>query len=511
LLLACASFGAAGAIFVATPNDLGGIVISALLGVIIGFVGFISFVIAAFFGQAANGINEIIRMAMRGVQANKVRAIFPVVGVTVSVSAVILLVSVGQGMKAGIAGQLGALGDDVLRIEPASKSRVENPPDPDNPMAAVSFVTSLAPAAKAGAMARSSIREGDIGRMREGRGADFIDKAAPMIQNTEFMTYGNKKTQSTVIGTTIDYQDVLNWRVETTGGSRWFSDGSKDEVVLGATAKDKLFGPGVPVSEVIGMSVTLEDADLKTRDYKVVGIMQPKDSGIASSTDNKVFFSLAAARDLYQGNSPPQPGSTQPGAKIDYGDRVDEINLKIKDVQKANQLSDAKSHAKATLERLRANDPEDTRYFLLRDKADISKPNEKIFQTMDGALYAIIFIALVEAGMGVLMIMYVSVKERTREIGVRKAMGATNGQVVGQFLFESILLCLIGAVIGVPLGLAMTFGLGWASKQFALGLSAPFQPLSIPLAVISIFIVGVVAGLFPSQQAARVAPVEAMR
>jgi putative ABC transport system permease protein len=499
LLLGCLCFPlSAAALFYKFPDDAFTPIVLAITAAFIGLFGFVLFVLTLFSPRTATGFGEVFRQASRGVQANRVRASFPVIGVMISVAAVIILVAVGQGMKAGIQSQLGNLGKDVLQIDPTTKSRIENPPDKDDPLASLTISTALAPGAKAGALQQSSLKQSDIDELRKGKGADYISNAVAMIINSEYVKVNDNKLRTSVYGTTESYQDVLAWKVDTgIPNSRWFADGSKNEVVIGSTVVKKLW-PDLQKKDVIGKGITLEDGDLKTHDYKVAGIMEEKEKGVATAQDNKLFMSLDAARDLYTGQTPQ-------GAKIDYGDRVDEIDLKFPNPDKANQIADAKEYAQSTLSALKEKEPDATRYFLIKDAEDIAKPNESIFQMMDGALAGIIMIALVEAGMGVLMIMYVSVKERTREIGLRKASGATNGQVIGQFLMESILLCIVGAIIGVPIGIALSYLINLG------GMLTKIQLWSIPLAIFSVFFVGVIAGLFPSQQAARVPPVEAMR
>jgi ABC-type antimicrobial peptide transport system permease subunit len=413
---------------------------------------------------------ETLRTALHQVLANKGRSAFPIAGVVIGAAAVILLISAVSGLKKDIVGQIASLGANTIMVKAGAP-----PEDTGDPAAMVMKSVDSA------SLASSDIYLSDMQTIKDGE--SNVTNLTPVIFGGSETIYPtddeNNSLKTTLIGTDEAYPDVNNWKV---GQGEFFSGGDKN-AVLGTAVVDKLWGEG-NYADAIDKTITVKSGNGQSMEFTVVGVMELRPKAITGNPNNQIFIPVTVAQELYSNDG-----------KVDIGERIHEIDVIAADSAKPADV--ASSIDTLLVDAGRSN-------FYVTTQEEIRKSYDKIVNIFNTFIAGITVIALFESAMGVLTIMYVSVKERTKEIGTRKAAGATSGKIIRQFLAESVILCLIGSVIGIPLGIIGQFGLSYAT-------TTELQIWSIPLAFCALLIIGALSGMFPAWQAAKVPPVTAMR
>ncbi|MFA5062631.1 MAG: ABC transporter permease [Candidatus Omnitrophota bacterium] len=398
---------------------------------------------------------DYLRQASFAMLSHKMRAFLSILGILIGVAAVIAMLAIGQGAKESIEKQLVSLGSNLLMVMPGSPKL-------------------HGVAMQSGAFTRLTYNDVTaIGKM-----TDLVSRIYPAVSGRGQLVYANKNWNTEVNGVGVDYA-LMRAAVPEIG--RFFNEQElrmRDKVVLlGTTVVKELFGDENPVGETIKINLL---------NFRVIGILPPKGGGGFRDQDDVVVIPVTTAMYRVLGKQ-----------YIDYIFVEAKSPEAIEPAQEEIEKLIIKQH------RLGKNE-EDS--FQIRNMSDIKKTLETTTKTMSLLLGAIAAISLLVGGIGIMNIMLVSVTERTREIGLRKAIGANNKDIMVQFLIEAVLMAFIGGISGVLLGsgaaMLITIFTGWTVR---VSMSSVILATTFSLAV------GVVFGLWPAQKAAKLDPIEALR
>jgi putative ABC transport system permease protein len=416
-------------------------------------------------------ITEAIRLALRALAANKLRSALTMLGIIIGVGAVITLLSVGQGVQTLVTEQLQSVGTNLLFVVPGNIGAGGQ----------TQFRTA----------ARSSLTMADAEAIADPFNAPSVARTAPELISSATVSFGKKDLRLSVSGVTPSYEIVRNSPV-VQGNFLSESDiaGRSRVTVLGSRAAEKLFGPDVyPVGQTIKINAV---------PFKVVGVLAAKGGGGGfggGNQDEVVLVPMSTAHQrLFTARFRDPKG--QPLVSVIYVQVVSEDRMP----QATDEIGQ--------LLRLRHN----VKY---QDEDDFTVINQKdlvaIFGQITGVLTiflgAIAGISLLVGGIGIMNIMLVSVTERTREIGLRKAVGAKRRDILSQFLIESVIMSVIGGMIGIALGA----GGAMLVSRLAEDLKAVVTLDSVALATGFSAAVGLFFGIYPATRASRLNPIEALR
>ncbi|MDD4894497.1 MAG: ABC transporter permease, partial [Candidatus Omnitrophica bacterium] len=398
---------------------------------------------------------DYIRQAVSAMLSHKMRAFLSILGILIGVAAVIAMLAIGQGAKESIEKQLVSLGSNLLIIRPGA-------------------MRSMGVALEAGTTTRFTLQDADeINKLSE------VKDASPSVRSRAQVVYADKNWNTQVEGVGVSYEQL---RSASPTIGRFFTAEElrmRNKVaLLGATVARELFGDTNPIGETIKINLI---------NFKVIGILPAKGSAGHQDQDDTVVIPITTAMYRVLGKQYVDSIYVEATGPDTISTAEEEINKLI-----------IKQH------RLITDDQKDS--FQIRNMADIKKTLESTTQTMSLLLGAIAAISLLVGGIGIMNIMLVSVTERTREIGLRKAIGANNKDIMTQFLIEAVLMSFIGGLVGIMLGsgtaVVVTTVAKWPVK---VSLS------SIVLAAVFSLVVGVVFGLWPAQKASKLDPIEALR
>ena len=400
---------------------------------------------------------EILRSALRGMTSNVMRSVLTLLGVLIGVGSVILLVGVGAGSAQAVSAQINSLGTSILTVRPGTGSgiRFQN------------LTTGVAGALQA------SIDAGDSTGLRS---------VVPEVTSSQTVTAGKKSTTAQVVGTTANYFDVTSSKVAQ--GTAFATNDltqSRRVVVIGAELATTLFGASGATgsTDPVGQTVVIGSTP-----YVVNGVMAAKDSTGFQSTNNVLVAPLTRVQQSISG----------------YGN-LSSIVLQAKD---GDAVNTAQAEATTIINTtLKIKSPADATY-QISNQAQLLAARTSTASTFSALLAAVAGISLLVGGIGVTNIMLVTVTERTREVGIRKALGATRAAILGQFLTEATLLSLLGGALGV---LAAVIG----SRFEILGVKPEIVGSSVFLALGVSVGIGVFFGGYPAARAAAMRPVDALR
>jgi putative ABC transport system permease protein len=390
---------------------------------------------------------ELLRLALSRLRTSRLRAALTMLGVIIGVASVVALVGVGQGTTANITSRLNALGTNLLTISPARQS---------------SSSTTTLTLDDADAIAK----------------VNGVAAVAPEVSTSATVTRGTTTTTTTIVGTTEAYASVRAYDVwQGTFLTTPAVDLALRVAVLGATTADDL---GLTSSD---LGSTVEIGGIP---FQVIGILQPKGGAGFQDPDDEVVVPVATVQKYFVG-----------------GDSVRTIGVSTTDAANQDTVSADITTLLRDRHELAATDEDDFNVF---NQTQLLDAANSITATLALLLGGIASISLVVGGIGIMNIMLVSVRERTREIGIRKAVGARGRDILAQFLVEALTLSLLGGLIGIAVGLLVSAGIG----RFA-GWGFTFSPTTVGVAVLFSLAVGVVFGVWPARQAARLDPIAALR
>ncbi len=398
---------------------------------------------------------ETILLALRQIRRNVMRSSLTILGIVIGVSAVITMVTLGGGATAKVTSDIAKLGTNLLLVRPGQGHRG---PGGTRSMADMFEV------GDAEAIARE---------------ISGLSAVAPMASQTTQAIYQNENWSTTVTGSTNDYLEVRNWQLEK---GRQFTGGElragKAVCILGATVRNELFGGSDP----LGATIRLEKLACQ-----VIGVLESKgESSFGRDQDDFVLIPLRTLQRRIAGNTDVSAiyASAQDGVSTE---KVE------KDIER---LMRERRH-------ISIGDDDD---FHVRDMQELVSTMTGTTRVLTGLLGAVAAVSLLVGGIGIMNIMLVSVTERTREIGIRLAIGALERDVLMQFLVEAMVLSSFGGLVGIVLGVAAA-GVG---ARF-LGVPFVLNPGIVVIAFAFSAAVGVLFGYFPARQAGRLDPIEALR
>ncbi len=444
------------------------------------------------------------RMALRALRRNIMRSALTCLGIIIGVAAVIAMMELGGGSSRSIQQAIASMGASILQIDPAS--------------AWVGGVSS-------GSGGRATLTIEDAEALRHE--CSVLQGVAPSVDCREQVIYGNRNWRpGRILGTTPDFLAVRNWPVEE-GGSFTEEDVRSSAAVclIGRTVAEKLFGTESPLGKELrlrgvglkvvgilarkGANVMGQDQDdfllapLTTIKFRVTGIRQTAQSAASPQSG-----AANTRSQIYPGQQPPlyPPLSAGQAAATPQLVRFNDLNDVWVAAGSPQNIPVAIRQITAVLRDRHRLPPEAPDDFNIRDHTEISETFAATSRVMTNLLLGVALISLVVGGVGIMNIMLVSVTERTREIGIRMAVGARARDILRQFLIEAVVLCLAGGVIGILLGrgvsVAITAFLHWPTL------------LSLPAIIASVAVscsVGMVFGFYPAWKASRLDPIEALR
>jgi putative ABC transport system permease protein len=399
---------------------------------------------------------EIVRLAFQSLRATKARAFLTGLGIVIGVGAVITMVALGSGAQAAVESQLDALGTDRLSVSPGQ-----------------SYTNGVASIERA----RLTIEDA-----RALEAAPALRAVAPILTGRAQLQIGTANGNVDVIATLPALADIDRY---TLANGRFISEGDVEQrrrvAILGSEIPSELNLEGVSPGDLVGQQVQLRGVS-----FEVVGVLEPSGIGGRDDPNESVFIPLSTGQ-----------------FRIFGTDRIQSISVRL---ASANGMRDGLLDIEAVLRSEHRLRPDQANDFRIQDNSEFLAARAEAGDTMTFLLAGIAAVSLLVGGIGIMNIMLVSVTERTHEIGLRKALGATKRTVLAQFLLEAVVLCVIGGVIGV--------GAGYGAAHFIGGLND--WPMSVSMESVLIAVgfsaaIGIFFGVLPAKRAAQLDPIEALR
>ncbi|MFO0615783.1 MAG: ABC transporter permease [Polyangiaceae bacterium] len=396
-------------------------------------------------------IRETGKSAWRSLTSNRLRTLLTMLGMIIGTAAVVAVLGIGEGARSSVESQIRSLGANLLTVRPASGS---------------------SKGVKSGSVTTLTLKDAEAMK-----GLDGVAAVAPEISSNAQLRYLTNNSNASVTGVTPDAFDV---KALTLAHGVAFSDvddaNQSRVVVIGANVANDLFQGAQPIGERL---------QIAGKAFRVIGVLTEKGSTMGSPDDG-VFIPLATHQAVLSGQK-----------------NVSSITLSLKSEEGAAAVQAELEQLLRLRHVLRSDQESD---FSVRSQAEMLATMDQVTGTFTALLGSVAFVSLIVGGIGIMNIMLVSVRERTREIGVRMAVGARRSDVLRQFLVESVIVSLAGGVAGLALGfgaaaLLAKFG-GWATV-------VPTYAIALSLGVS--ILIGVVFGVGPARRASRLDPVEALR
>jgi len=407
-----------------------------------------------------------VRTALTALTTNKMRSALTVLGIVIGVAAVISLMSIGRGSQAAVTSNIESLGTNLVFVSPGASSQG---------------------AVRGAQGSAATLTLEDANALADPNLAPSVAAVAPQVSSFAQVVAGAQNTRTQILGVTPDYQSVRNYQV---ADGEFISNAQVEArsmvVVLGSSVAQTLFGDTSPVGQYIKIN------GLR---FTVIGVLQSKGGTGFGSQDDVIMAPLTTV--MYRLSS----ARTSAG-----GQNVQMINVQV---VSASQVSAATQQITSILEQ-RHNITNGQADFTITSQNSLIQSLQNSTQVWVILLGAIAGISLLVGGIGIMNIMLVSVTERTREIGIRKAVGAKRRDVLLQFLVEAASMSLIGGAIGVLVG--------WGISTLISGVTVGGQTINtvmsadIPILAVSVSVaIGIIFGLYPAYRAARLKPIEALR
>ncbi len=403
-------------------------------------------------------IRDLFQETSSALLSNKARSGLTILGIVIGIGSVIAMVSIGQGAQSSIELSIESIGSNLLIIMPG-------------------FQRGVGSQISQGRGSAQTLTQEDVNAIE--KEISSIKAVAPELSGRYQITAKGTNTNTSVIGTTDAYPEVRNVKIGTGSFISGQNVKSSSKVaVLGPAVKDDLFGVNV---DPIGQMIRINKVN-----FTVIGVTLEKGGSGFSNQDDAIFIPLTTAQRFLAGS-----------------DYLSTISVQAADPESMTAIQE--EIASLLLSRHNISDPQLADFSIL-NQADIVASASSITSTLTILLGAIAGISLVVGGIGIMNMMLTTVTERTREIGLRKAIGAKKRDISIQFLTESVMLTFVGGIVGIFLGWA----LAWGATQFG-GITTKVSLMSILLAVGVSAAIGIIFGYYPARRAAALRPIEALR
>jgi putative ABC transport system permease protein len=400
-------------------------------------------------------LEESVRVALEGLSANKVRSALTMLGIVIGVGAVIAMIAIGQGAREQTMSAIQSMGTNVLAIQSGQSH--------SGPVR--------------GGMGSVQTMTYDDALAVE-KECPAVIGVAPEVRQSAQVKYKNMNTSTTILGTWPDYPKIRNYQIDK---GRFFTDSEERAMrrvgVIGPTAATNLFGQSSPLNKIVRINGI---------NFKIIGITKPKGSSGHSDPDDQIFVPITTAMRRVFG--------------IEF---IRGISAQAKSM---NAMTEATTQIEELLRKRHKIGPASESDFMIRNQAEFMETATQTSNTFTMLLAGIAAVSLLVGGIGIMNIMLVSVTERTREIGIRKAVGARRRDILLQFLIESVVLSLVGGIIGI------LFGIGAArilaqTAGWSVSISIPTVVLAFGFSAA----IGIFFGIYPARKAASLRPIDALR
>ena len=405
----------------------------------------------------------IFKTAIRGLKTNRSRSALTILGIVIGITAIMMVMSLGEGARNLILGQIQSIGSKTIAVVPGRQ--------PKGIMDSLSVFT-------------DSLKERDLTALKKKENVSHLSEIMPLVFGSETAVFGNESYATTVFGVTDLFAKIYDMYPDQ---GRLFTDEEiksyADVIVIGSKVKDELFGSDNALGEKI---------KIKNRNFKIVGLLGQKGQFSFINFDSAVIVPYTTAQRYIFG--------------IKYFNRL------VIEADKEENVAQTVEDIKITLRNSHNITDPDKDDFFVETQASAMETVSTIMNILTLFLAAVAAISLIVGGVGIMNIMLVSVTERTREIGLRKALGATDKNILFQFLLEAVVLTAAGGIIGIILGTSLSFLTSLALTKFAdLNWAFTFPAFAAILGMGVSAFVGLVFGLYPAHQASKKSPIEALR
>lgn len=415
---------------------------------------------------------DALRVAFRAIAANGLRSVLTTLGMVIGVGSVIVLIAVGQGAQKGVQDQIRGLGTDLIFITPAVQGGNNNGGARGGPGSAQTLTLD-----DANAMTAANL--------------PGVKGVAPQISIPLQLIANGNNQRVTVIGTTPDYPDVRGVAVAE---GQFITQADVDKkalnIVLGAAINQALF----PDGGAVGQNVRGALGDRINFNFHVVGVMEAKGGSSGGQQDDYVYIPVSTLQGRFGGGARNATGQIN----------VNQINVQT--LPNADQTAVKAEITNFLADRHRVSTPD----FTVQSQNDLVGAAGQVSQTLSILLGSIAGISLVVGGIGVMNIMLVSVTERTREIGIRRAVGARAKDIIIQFVTEALALCVGGGLLGIAVGIGLSVGIDGRTIAGS-NMSTVVQPWSVAVAFAVSAGIGALSGSYPAYRASRLDPITALR
>ena len=402
-------------------------------------------------------ISNLLKIAVRALVRNKLRAILTMLGIIIGVASVIAMLAIGEGSKKNIQDQMSSMGTNLIMIMPNTQMR-----------GGVSL----------GASSSMALKMSDVETLRNE--TVYLSEVSPLVSASGQVIYGNQNTQTTVIGGSEEYLEIRkleirSGRIFTSGEVR----GMSKVCILGETVVENLFGGG---ADPVGFTIRI-----KNLPFEVIGVLEGKgESGMGQDQDDLILAPYTTVQ-----------------RRLAAIDHINGIYASAVSEEKSKAAADEVTEILRRTHKLKESEEDD---FRVNSQSELLERVSSITDIMTYLLGAIAGISLLVGGIGIMNIMFVSVTERTREIGLRMSIGGRSREILRQFLVESIIMSILGGALGVVFGYLIAQGAGTLMNSLVVVTSQ-----SVVLAFAVCFVIGVFFGWYPARKAASLNPIDALR
>jgi putative ABC transport system permease protein len=411
-------------------------------------------------------INQI-KMAAKGLRTNKGRSFLTILGIVIGIMSIILVMAIGRGAQDLILSEVKGLGSTTMIVIPGRE-----PTGPGDPSGMLDTIMS------------DSLKNRELEALSNKNNVQGVKRIIPVVFGSDTASYGSSAYRPTIIGGGAGIMDVFD---KTPAAGRVFTEdevkSNSAVVIIGSRVKDELFGE----SDAIGQRIKI-----KNKSFQVIGVLGEVGQSSLFDFDKSAIMPVSTAQFYLFG--------------IRYFNRL------IVQVKSEDLIPQTKDDIERTLRNLHSITDSDKDDFFIVTQTEIVKTISSITNALTLLLVSIAAISLLVGGVGIMNIMLVSVTERTREIGLRKAMGATKSDIMTQFIYEAIILTLTGGITGILIGAILNYVITSLIRKFG-GLSWTYAfPISAAVTGVTVAAaIGLIFGLYPAMQASRKSPIEALR